>query len=79
MIDSLFTHGPASGDAPLRDRVIGARPLADEAALGASLVRASELGAACDSWMDAIEINPLKVLAIGQGAVALDAVVSARN
>ena len=55
------------------------RPLADEAALVASLVRLSELGAACDSWMDAIEINPLKVLAKGQGVVALDAVVTARS
>lgn len=56
-----------------------ARPLADEAALVASLVRLSELGAACDGWMDAIEINPLKVLPLGQGAVALDAVVTART
>jgi acetate---CoA ligase (ADP-forming) len=56
-----------------------ARPLADEAALVASLVRLSELGAACDGWMDTIEINPLKVLVSGQGAVALDAVVTARS
>ena len=55
------------------------RPLADEAALVASLVQLSELGVACDSWMEAIEINPLKVLAKGQGVIALDAVVTARN
>ena len=55
------------------------RPLADEAALVASLVQLSELGVACDSWMAAIEINPLKVLAKGQGVIALDAVVTARN
>ncbi len=55
------------------------RPLADEVSLVATLVRLSELGAACDSWMDAIEINPLKVLSKGQGAVALDAVVTARS
>jgi acetate---CoA ligase (ADP-forming) len=56
-----------------------ARPLADEPALIASLVRLSELGAACAGWMDAIEINPLKVLGRGMGAVALDAVVTARD
>jgi acyl-CoA synthetase (NDP forming) len=54
------------------------RPLADEAALVASLVRLAALGAACDGWMDSIEINPLRVLAQGSGVLALDAVVTAR-
>jgi acetate---CoA ligase (ADP-forming) len=56
-----------------------ARPLADEACLVESLVRLSELGMACDDWMDTIEINPLTVRVAGQGAVALDAVVTARS
>ena len=55
------------------------RPIADEAALVAALVRMSEIGAACADWIDSIEVNPLRVHELGQGVMALDAVVTARS
>jgi acetate---CoA ligase (ADP-forming) len=55
------------------------RPIADEAALVATLVRMSELGVACAGWIDSMEINPLRVLERGKGVMALDAVITARD
>ncbi len=55
------------------------RPIADEAALVAALVRMSELGVACAGWIDSMEINPLRVLERGKGVMALDAVITTRQ
>ena len=38
-----------------------------------------KIGAACADWMDSIEVNPLRVLELGQGVMALDAVITARD
>jgi len=51
------------------------RPLADVAALATAVVRMSELAAALPIGVANIEINPLRVLAAGEGVLMLDAAI----
>jgi len=51
------------------------RPPADLQALAAAVVRMSELAAALPSGVASIELNPLRVLAVGEGVLMLDAAI----
>lgn len=51
------------------------RPVADIEALARAIAAVSELAAANADRVKTIEVNPLRVMAMGQGVVALDAVV----
>jgi succinyl-CoA synthetase beta subunit len=51
------------------------RPPADLQALAAAVVRMSELAAALPSGVASIELNPLRVLALGEGVLMLDAAI----
>jgi acyl-CoA synthetase (NDP forming) len=59
---------------PLLDGARG-RPRADLEALVATVVRVSELAAALPVGVDSIEINPVRVLAPGDGVLMLDAAI----
>lgn len=52
------------------------RPAADVDALAGAVVALSELAAAGVDWLESVDINPLIVRPAGQGAVAVDALVS---
>ena len=54
-------------------------PPADTAALAALLSRLSQLGAAYGEWLEAVDLNPVSVLAQGRGARVLDALVVPRK
>ena len=54
-------------------------PAADVDALADTIVRLSQLAVSQAATVESIEINPLRVFAAGQGAVALDAVVLPRT
>jgi len=60
---------------PLLDGARG-RPKADVAALAAALSRLSRFAAGAGPRLVGVEVNPILVLPEGQGAVALDAVVT---
>ncbi len=68
----------ATRAAALLDGFRGAAP-ADAAALEALMVRLSEIAAAYADLVEAIEINPVAVLAAGQGVRVLDALVELRG
>jgi succinyl-CoA synthetase beta subunit len=51
------------------------RPPADLQALAAAVVRMSELAAALPPGVASIELNPLRVLALGAGVLMLDAAI----
>jgi acyl-CoA synthetase (NDP forming) len=51
------------------------RPLADVEALAAAIVRMSEMAAALPPGVASIELNPLRVLAYGEGVLMLDAAI----
>jgi acyl-CoA synthetase (NDP forming) len=53
-------------------------PPADVPALARAIVAVSELAAANADTMLTLELNPLRVLAAGQGVIALDAVIEAQ-
>lgn len=55
------------------------RPAADVDALASAIVAISELAAANADRVRTIEVNPLRVLAKGQGIVALDAVIETNS
>lgn len=55
------------------------RPKADIAALADTIVRLSGLAAANDAVVESIEINPVRLLGVGAGALALDAALVART
>ena len=68
----------ATRAAALLDGFRGAAP-ADAAALEDLMVRLSEIAAAYADLVEAIEINPVAVLAAGQGVRVLDALVELRG
>jgi acyl-CoA synthetase (NDP forming) len=51
------------------------RPPADLQALAAAVVRMSDLAAALPPGVASIELNPLRVLAVGEGVLMLDAAI----
>lgn len=55
------------------------RPKADIAALADTIVRLSGLAVANDAVVESIEINPVRLLGAGAGALALDAALVART
>jgi acyl-CoA synthetase (NDP forming) len=55
------------------------RPARDVAALVAMICNLSRLAAECRGWLAAVDINPVVVLAEGDGAYALDALVELRH
>ncbi|VTU45620.1 acetyl coenzyme A synthetase (ADP forming), alpha domain (plasmid) [Variovorax sp. PBL-E5] len=63
--------------ARLLDGFRGAPP-ADRAAFEALIVRLSQIGAAYAGFIEAIDLNPVTVLAAGQGVRVLDALVELR-
>lgn len=64
--------------APLFHGFRGAPP-ADVGALADAIVRVSQFALAAGEMLDSMELNPFMVLAEGQGAVALDAVLLTRS
>jgi acyl-CoA synthetase (NDP forming) len=64
--------------ARLLDGFRGAPP-ADRAAFEALIVRLSQIGAAYAGFIEAIDLNPVAVLAAGQGVRVLDALVELRT
>jgi acetate---CoA ligase (ADP-forming) len=55
------------------------RPAGDAAAFAALLVRLSQLGASYADVLEAVDLNPVAVLAPGRGAIVLDALVIPRK
>lgn len=55
------------------------RPKADVAALADTIVHLSGLAVANDAVVESIEINPVRLLGVGAGALALDAALVART
>ena len=63
---------------PLLDGWRGA-PRSDIAAATSAIAAISRLAASATDRIDTIEVNPLRVLSAGEGAVALDAVIEVRR
>ena len=63
---------------PLLDGYRGSAK-ADHDALADVIVKVSELAAANADIVEAIEINPLRVMPAGQGTICLDAVIQTRG
>jgi len=81
----LVPVGPEEADAMIRELRTFAlldgyrgKPKADLAALGQAIVRISELAYANADRIEVFEVNPLIVRAAGEGAVALDCVLTTR-
>ena len=55
------------------------QPRADTGALAELVARLSQVGAAYAEWLEAVDLNPVSVLAEGGGALVLDALVIPRN
>ncbi len=55
------------------------KPPADTGALAGLVARLSQLGAAYAAWLEAVDLNPVSVLADGRGARVLDALVIPRK
>lgn len=64
--------------ARLLDGFRGAAP-ADRAAFEALIVRLSQIGRAYAEYIEAIDLNPVAVLALGEGVCVLDALVELRD
>jgi acyl-CoA synthetase (NDP forming) len=70
MIDEIKARGVLDG--------WRGRPAADIDALAKALVSLSQFAAAAGDRLDSIDLNPFVVLPKGKGAVALDAVLTAK-
>ena len=55
------------------------RPAGDADAFAGLLARLSQLGAAYQDLLEAVDLNPVAVLPLGRGAIVLDALVIPRK